>query len=165
MCANHIGSGCCSLLLKFHFLAPRYGVGNTSHTFHDVLDYMVGFISTKLKGKLVYYPLLISYFTVMARCGWCVVWAQKCIEWNHLSKEPRRFAKCHTPLADHCSSAHNSDCNFFFPFLGRMWFSVLLQETKWITHLWRFFTAYEGSTQTRICGIGDLCSGYKSGSS
>jgi hypothetical protein len=37
--------------------------GNTSYTFHGVLDYGVGFISTKLKGKLIYL-LLVSYFTV-----------------------------------------------------------------------------------------------------
>jgi hypothetical protein len=36
--------------------------GNTSYTFHGVLDYGVGFISTKLKGKFIY--LLVSYFTV-----------------------------------------------------------------------------------------------------
>ena len=37
--------------------------GNTSYTFHGVLDYGVGFISTTLKGKLIY-PFLFSYFTV-----------------------------------------------------------------------------------------------------
>jgi hypothetical protein len=42
--------------------------GNTSYTFHGVLDYGVGFISTKLKGKLIY-PLLVSYFTVFPYDG------------------------------------------------------------------------------------------------
>ena len=50
--------------------------GNTSYTFHGVLDYGVGFISTKLKGKLIY-PLLVSYFTLFhydaqTHCAWVV---------------------------------------------------------------------------------------------
>jgi hypothetical protein len=49
--------------------------GNKSYTFHGVLDYGVGFISTKLKGELIY-PPHVSYFTVIVRRtvrGWCAV--------------------------------------------------------------------------------------------
>lgn len=89
---------------KFQFLT-KVRCGDTSYTFPGVLDYRVGFISAKLKGKLVVYPSLVSYFieiwNKMARytvCGWwCAVWAQQCIEWHHRSKEPWRIPKCPTP--------------------------------------------------------------------
>lgn len=49
---------------------------NMSYTFHGILDYGVGFISTKLKGKLIY-PILVSYFAVFdyngqMYCAWVV---------------------------------------------------------------------------------------------
>ena len=57
-----IGSPYVAVFTEVPIPYTKVRCGNTSYTFHGVLDYGIGYISTTLKGKLIYF-LSTSYFT------------------------------------------------------------------------------------------------------